>query len=141
MLYTHIIDIESRITDVHKLDNFGLRVSIRHMNAAKFNELLGKTLRVLRNSKGWTQQEFAVLTGLSRGTIANMETGRQAMSAHQAFLLASTLDLRRVDELYPLLPVVLEGDEDEIKIHRSYQSSELNDLQLKQVQALARAAG
>lgn len=111
------------------------------MNAAKFNEHLGKTLRVLRKAKGWTQQEFAVLTGLSRGTIANMETGRQAVSAHQAYLLASTLGLRRVDELFPLLPALLEDDEDEIKIHRSYQSSDLNDLQLKQVQALARAAG
>lgn len=126
---------------MRELDNLGFRVIVCEMNAAEFNEHLGKTLRDLRKSKGWTQQEFAVLTGLSRGTIANMETGRQAVSAHQAFLLASTLGLRRVDELYPLLPALLEDDEDEIKIHRSYQSSDLNDLQLKQVQALARAAG
>lgn len=111
------------------------------MIAAKFNEHLGEVLRDLRKSKGWTQQQFAAQTGLSRGTIANMETGRQAVSAHQAFMLATTLRLSSVDELFPLLPTLAEREEDEIKIHLSHQSSDLNDMQLKQVQALARAAG
>lgn len=111
------------------------------MIQTKFNTHLGNVLRDLRKSKGWTQQEFSAQTGFSRGTIANMETGRQAVSAHQAFMLASTLRLSSVDELFPMLPALAESEEDEIKIFLSHPSSDLSEDQVQQVQALARAAG
>ena len=70
------------------------------MNAEKFNQQLGLKLRELRSLSQFTQDELAAKTGLSRASIANMETGRQAMSAYQAYEIATALELPNMDALY-----------------------------------------
>jgi transcriptional regulator with XRE-family HTH domain len=40
-------------------------------------QALGRQLAALRRTAGYSQKEFAPLTGYGRGTVANVETGRQ----------------------------------------------------------------
>lgn len=44
--------------------------------------LLGARVEQLRGLLGWNQTELALKTGYSRGTIANIETGRQRILLH-----------------------------------------------------------
>jgi transcriptional regulator with XRE-family HTH domain len=111
------------------------------MNSKKFNESFGKILRDHRLSNDLTQGELASLASLSRGTIANLETGRQAASAHQVYILANCLNLKSVDHLYPLFSSGEEHDDDDIEIKFASGASDLSDAQRSQVRALARAAG
>lgn len=78
-----------------------------------------------------TQDELAKLTGMSRASIANMETGRQAMSAYQAYLIATALELENLNALFPAPEIDAEGTE--VKLTGS---SELNKTQRQQVEAL-----
>ncbi len=42
----------------------------------------GAKVEQLRNTLGWSQQDFAKKVGMSRGSIANIETGRQRVLLH-----------------------------------------------------------
>lgn len=44
--------------------------------------LLGARIEQLRTLLGWNQADLAIKTGYSRGTIANIETGRQRILLH-----------------------------------------------------------
>lgn len=72
------------------------------MEQSRFNKKIGSNLRRLRNAARMTQDEVAQSANLSRASIANMETGRQAMSAFQAMQLASALGLPSLDELFDM---------------------------------------
>ena len=70
------------------------------MDQDVFNETSGENLRRLRTAARLTQDELASNIGVSRATIANMETGRQAMSAYQSVRIAKALNLPSLDELF-----------------------------------------
>jgi transcriptional regulator with XRE-family HTH domain len=63
---------------------------------------LGEMVSRRREALGLTQKDLAVEVGLSRASIANIETGRQKVMLHQIFNLASALQLSAAD----LLPQV-----------------------------------
>lgn len=69
------------------------------MDQEKFNQTLGETLRNHRTLLRLTQTDLGKKTGISRASIANMETGRQSMSAYQAYHIAAALGLSSVDRL------------------------------------------
>jgi len=46
------------------------------------HRLFGAKVEQLRVALGWTQQDLAKKVGLSRGSIANIETGRQRLLLH-----------------------------------------------------------
>ena len=96
-----------------------------------FNQKIGQLLRKLRTENCMTQDELAKLTSLSRASIANMETGRQAMSAYQAYVVARALKLKHLDALFPLPEI--ETDSSQIQLN---SSSELNDIQRRQAEAV-----
>lgn len=50
--------------------------------------LLGAKVEMMRNTLGWTQEELAVRIGLSRASIANLETGRQRLMIHDVEKIA-----------------------------------------------------
>lgn len=43
---------------------------------------LGAKIEQLRTTLGWTQDELAKKVGLARGSVANIETGRQRILLH-----------------------------------------------------------
>jgi len=46
-----------------------------------------------RKAHGWTQEQLAAKTHLSRGSIANIEVGRQRVLLHDLFTFAKILKL------------------------------------------------
>ncbi len=48
-----------------------------------------------------TQEELAQRVGISRASLANIETGRQSVLVHQLYALAAALDLAPADFLPP----------------------------------------
>ena len=106
------------------------------MDTSCFNEQIGERIRDLRKARGFTQEDFASLTGFSRGTIANIETGRQTASSYQLFHLGTVLGVATMDDIFPLLPSEDDGDGRELPIHRS---PDLSNAQFAQIQAVARS--
>lgn len=56
----------------------------------------GMFLRVSRNSMGLTQQEMANLLGVAKGTLCDIEKGRQLVSVELAKKIAKTAQLSEV---------------------------------------------
>jgi transcriptional regulator with XRE-family HTH domain len=84
---------------------------------------LGSLISRRRETLGFTQKDLAAKVGLSRASIANIETGRQKVMLHQIFSLASALELAAADLLPP------------VSAPPSFHSGEINlpnDLSLEQ---------
>ena len=64
-------------------------------------EIIGKNLRERRNQLKLTQTELAVKTGLSRGSIANIEVGRQAVTLHTLQLILEALESNNFGDAIP----------------------------------------
>lgn len=64
--------------------------------------IFGRRLRELREQRGLPQQELAILSGLTRASVANIESGRQRVLLHQMLKFSQAL---RVD-LNTLVPQV-----------------------------------
>lgn len=65
-----------------------------------FYAQLGRRVRDAREAAGVTQEQLANRLGLTRGSVANLEAGRQRISAYHLSLTATTLDVP-IGELAP----------------------------------------
>lgn len=72
------------------------------LDSKSFNKLLGAHFRDIRADEGMTQENLADHTGLSRATIASLESGRQAMTIYQLTKFVTGLRLKSLDGLYEL---------------------------------------
>ena len=63
------------------------------------NQKLGNRLKVARAERNLSQEQLAVLAGVTRQTISAIETRQYCPSALLAFVLAKQLG-KRVDELF-----------------------------------------
>lgn len=66
-------------------------------------QALGSLIRKKRRALDLTQDELAGRLGISRGTLANIETGRQNFLFHQLYRFAAELKMD-VHELLPVPP-------------------------------------
>jgi transcriptional regulator with XRE-family HTH domain len=64
-------------------------------------EALGALIRRRRRALDLTQDKLAGRLGISRGALANIETGRQNILLHQLVRLAAALEM----DIHELLPV------------------------------------
>lgn len=71
---------------------------------------LGERVAARRRAQNLTQTELASRSGLSRASIASIESGRQNVLLHHVYDLAAALKIEKVGDLLPL-PKKLEGDE------------------------------
>jgi transcriptional regulator with XRE-family HTH domain len=69
----------------------------------------GKKLKELREGRGWTQEELAQKTGISRTSLARMETDAQVPSWPSVFALASALGV--ASDTFPDVAKSLRGTE------------------------------
>lgn len=78
---------------------------------------LGRAIATRREKLGLTQATLAARIGMSRASIANIESGRQNVLLHHIYHLASALDFSQIAELLPALPkpATTEG----LKMHSS----------------------
>jgi transcriptional regulator with XRE-family HTH domain len=58
---------------------------------------LAARIRELRLKRGWTQDEFADLSGLHRAPVGAFENGRMNITLASLHLIAQTLDLKIID--------------------------------------------
>ena len=65
---------------------------------------IGEVMRTRRKTLGYKQEALASELGISRGALANIETGRQSILVHQLYKYAAALQLSPLD-LLPPLPV------------------------------------
>ncbi len=54
---------------------------------------LGAKIEQLRTTLGWTQDELAQKVGLTRGSVANIETGRQRILLHDVDTFAAAFNV------------------------------------------------
>lgn len=61
------------------------------MNKPDVKLLFGNRLRVLRKSRGWSQEKFALHVGLDRSYIGGVERGERNISLENICLIAEAL--------------------------------------------------
>jgi transcriptional regulator with XRE-family HTH domain len=62
---------------------------------------IGEIIKARRRKLGLKQEALAGQMGISRGSLANVETGRQNILVHQLYKYAATLQLEPFDLLPP----------------------------------------
>ena len=88
--------------------------------------ILGRAVSARRDELNLTQQALADKIGLSRASVANIESGRQKVLLHQVYALVRALGLKSITELVPASPIVTPAgkDEQEIALSRSDLSND-----------------
>ena len=76
------------------------------MRVPALYKYLGAAIKAQRRALGLTQQQLASHLGVSRASLANVETGRQRVLVHQLYELAEQLNVSVQD----LLPESSEAD-------------------------------
>ena len=66
---------------------------------------IGAIIRAKRRSKEMSQEKLADRLGISRATLANIETGRQRILTHQLYAFGDVLGMEP-SELLPVRPTV-----------------------------------
>ena len=69
------------------------------MSPQSIYEHLGRVIRTRRKALGMTQETLAAKLDISRGSLANIETGRQNVLVHHLYKLGSVLNLEPTDFL------------------------------------------
>ena len=86
-----------QLHDAHAADSRTARAGVSADGAAKSRLhstalSAGERIKTLRRSRGWTQDQLAQATGVSRSAVAQWETGRAGFGA-KARLIAEALDV------------------------------------------------
>jgi transcriptional regulator with XRE-family HTH domain len=96
--------------------------------------LLGSRAAKRRDELGLTQAEVASQIGLSRASLANLETGRQKILLHHVYKLAAAL---KVDSILDLIPKTFAFDTEPVNFVRS----DVSDRQKAVIEDFVRRAG
>lgn len=99
------------------------------MNPELIYPQLGQLIRRRRKQFKWTQEKLAARLGISRGSLANIETGRQKVLVHQLYSVAAALDMSPHD-LLPTLEAAV------VDVEPLRFSSELKPQQKEQISRL-----
>lgn len=106
------------------------------MDDMELYRLLGQNAARLRKAKGQTQAETAAQIGLTRASLANIETGRQKVLMHHVFRLANALECESILDLVPA-SFVFVSDDQPVSVH----GSPLSEQQFAQVDRFFRTVG
>lgn len=80
------------------------------MNEWSIYSALGEAVAIRRKAMSLTQAQVAAKVGISRASIANIESGRQKVLLHQVYLMAEALKLPSIMALLP--KSLLRGESD-----------------------------
>ena len=86
-----------------EVDIFNVRSENSRVSPDPIYTELGLLIRARRKALNLRQKSLASELGISRGSLANIETGRQSILVHQLYRFAAALRLPPHD-LLPLLP-------------------------------------
>jgi transcriptional regulator with XRE-family HTH domain len=88
---------------VIEVDIFTYKPINKAMNPESVYRHIGALIRSRRKKfkPRWTQEKLANRIGISRASLANIETGRQTIPVHQLYAFAEALQLAPADFLLP----------------------------------------
>lgn len=72
------------------------------MSPEPLYRIIGRVVRAKRRQRDWSQEQLAQKLMISRGTLANIEAGRQRILVHQLYTIAAALDLKPSELLPPI---------------------------------------
>lgn len=107
-----------------------------HMSDMEIYRQLGLAAAARRKVLNRTQAEVAAQLGLTRASLANIETGRQKVMLHQIYRLAAALELNSILEL---VPQSFQFEDEEQPV--TFTGSAVNDRQKAQLAHFIRIAG
>jgi transcriptional regulator with XRE-family HTH domain len=81
------------------VDVWGVIPYVQAMNPSSIYEHIGAVIRSRRKALGMTQEILAGKLRISRGGLANIETGRQNVLVHQLYQFGAVLNLEPSDFL------------------------------------------
>jgi transcriptional regulator with XRE-family HTH domain len=105
-------------------------IKVKAMPADPIYRHIGLTIKERRKKLGLKQEALSGKLGISRGALANIETGRQSVLVHQLYRLARALELTPFDLLPQPESVVALVDRTELPLPP--------DLKKQQKQQIAR---
>lgn len=103
-------------------------------------EAFGRAVALRRKELDLTQADLAGRIGMSRASIANIESGRQNVLLHHAYRLAEALDLPSIAALLPAAPKSTEEHLDMLIADAKVAKDELSARQRQLVGDLVAAA-
>jgi transcriptional regulator with XRE-family HTH domain len=106
--------------------------TIRSMKPEPIYKQIGGIVRALRRRADKPQDALAGQLGISRATLANIETGRQRILVHQLYAIARALNVKLTDLLPPALANGSEPNWTDLSFKGDYEG-DLNTEQKKQV--------
>jgi len=56
-------------------------------------ELIGNKIKMLRESKGWTQEQFALKIGVEQSNIARIEKGKKFITMDKVYKILEVFDI------------------------------------------------
>jgi transcriptional regulator with XRE-family HTH domain len=98
-----------------------------------FYKALGKLIRRKRDELDLSQSDLASKIFLTRASVANIETGRQKLLAHQLYFIAQALDLTPDGLLAEAAQQQLPVTSSELDVPTHITSAELTDSQKTQL--------
>lgn len=103
------------------------------MKSSEIYKSIGKVIRLRRKQFELTQAELALQVGISRASLANIESGRQNLLVHHLYNFASALKMEPSD----LLPTTINRGQEKIgSTNIPVQRRDLNEKQLEEVISL-----
>jgi transcriptional regulator with XRE-family HTH domain len=98
--------------------------------AERIYKAFGAQVRERREALGMTQLQLSASIGLTRGSVANIEAGRQSVLLHQFLVIAAALQMTPVE----LLPAKTEAPP-------TREASEMPESVLNALKTIRRSAG
>jgi len=83
------------------VDIYPVRVYEQRVPPDPIYEQIGALIKARRKTLQLKQETLASMLGISRGSLANIETGRQSILVHQLYRFAIALQLKPLDLLPP----------------------------------------
>jgi transcriptional regulator with XRE-family HTH domain len=65
----------------------------------------GETIVMLRNLKGWTQEELARKSGIAATNLSRLENGHLSLGKQRAIILAKALGVHPATLMFPEIPM------------------------------------
>lgn len=104
------------------------------MESEQIYKNLGNRIRNLRKNLHQTQEQLAKQIGISRASLANIESGRQQVLVHHLFSLAYALQLESPEQL--LLPLGTQSRRKSAVSPLPFSDKELTDQQRREILSL-----
>ena len=98
-------------------------------------ELIGNKIKMLRESKGWTQEQFALKIGVEQSNIARIEKGKKFITMDKVYKILEVFDIS-LDYLFEDVLIAFQSFEKEDLFYNTFRNM-LNTMPLNNLEILS----